>query len=317
MADSATTLQDVGTSGGKKTLAILGDGFAAGADQTTYNNYVRDNVMNGVFLGDAYNEDCAAWNIIRVNLESANSPASTRTWNLQGTPSNLADDTSTDNIVATALNIISNGEWWHNWFEDGTNTQSRIDAVVRKWAPGADFILIVVNSMLGGGLRTGKILKVTTQESAATIAHEFGHGFGDLADEYSSSGKGAFTGSEPQKVNVTIETSRSKIKWRQYIDPTTPIPTGTGANSGYNAGTKPAGWDDQADAGLFEGAHTFETGIFRPAVNCRMRHNADEFCPACYSEMKSKLHGATGRNFRTIVPGRFHRLHPERVLRHR
>ena len=79
MADSATTLQDVGTSGGKKTLAILGDGFAAGADQTTYNNYVRDNVMNGVFLGDAYNEDCAAWNIIRVNLESANSPASTRT----------------------------------------------------------------------------------------------------------------------------------------------------------------------------------------------------------------------------------------------
>ena len=44
MADSVTVLQDIGTSG-NKTLAILGDGFAAGADQTIYNNYVRDEVM--------------------------------------------------------------------------------------------------------------------------------------------------------------------------------------------------------------------------------------------------------------------------------
>jgi hypothetical protein len=304
MADSATTLQDVG-SGKKKTLAILGDGFAAGTDQTTYNNYVRDNVMKGVFQSDAFNEDSAAWNIIRVNLESANSPASTRTWNLMGTPNNLADDTFTDNIVATALNIISNGEWWHGWFEDGTDTQSRIDAAIRKWAPGADFIFIVVNSTLPGGLRSGNILKVTTQESAATIAHEFGHGFGNLEDEYSTSGKGAYSGTEPQRVNVTIETSRSKIKWKQYIDPGTPIPTGTGNDAGYNAGTKPATWDDQADAGLFEGAMTFESGVFKPAVNCRMRHNTDEFCPACYTEMKSIHHEATGRTFRTVVPGRF------------
>jgi len=69
MADSVTNLQDVGTTSGTKTLAILGDGFAAGADQTKYNNYVRDNVLNKVFLADAYNEDCAAWNILRVNLE--------------------------------------------------------------------------------------------------------------------------------------------------------------------------------------------------------------------------------------------------------
>jgi hypothetical protein len=304
MADSVTVLQDVGTSG-TKTLAILGDGFAAGADQTTYNNYVRDQVMRGVFLSDAFNEDVAAWNIRRVNLESANSGASTRTWNLMGTPSNLTDDTSTDNIVATALNIISNGEWWHNWFEDGATTQADINAALSKWAPGADFVLIVVNSTLPGGLRSGAQLKVTTQEVASTIAHEFGHGFGNLADEYSASGKGAFTGSEPPKVNVTKETVRSKVKWRQYIAPGSPVPTGTGADSDYTAGVKPAGWNDQSDAGLFEGAHTYETGISRPVVNCRMRHNAGAFCPACYSEMKENHHSASGRSFRTIVPGRF------------
>ncbi|MET0996620.1 MAG: M64 family metallopeptidase [Mycobacterium sp.] len=305
MADSVTVLQDVGTSGGKKTLAILGDGFAAGADQTTYNNYVRDEVMRGVFLSDAFNEDSASWNIRRVNLESANSGASTRTWNLMGTPKNLADDTFTENIVDTALDIISNGEWWHNWFETASTTQASIDAALTKWAPGADFVLIVVNSTLPGGLRTGTVLKVTTQESAAVIAHEFGHGFGDLADEYSATGKGNFTAGEPSKVNVTKETDRTKIKWRQYIDPNTPIPTGTGANSGYTAGVKPAGWDDQDDCGLFEGAHTWETGIYRPALNCRMRHNANAFCPPCYSEMKAKHQTASGRTFNTVVAGRF------------
>jgi hypothetical protein len=305
MADSVTTLQDVGTSG-KKTLAILGDGFAAGADQTIYNNYVRDRVMNGVFLSDAFNEDSAAWNVLRVNLESTTSGASTRTWNLMATPDDTSDDTIvTDNIVDTALNIISNGEWWHDWFEDSTDTQSKIDAAVDKWVPGADFILIVVNSPLPGGLRTDKILKVTTQEPIATIAHEFGHGFGNLADEYSSTDKGAFTDFEPERVNVTIETSLSKIKWRDYIDPSTPIPTGKGKGAGYNQGAKPASWDDQADAGLFEGGHTYETGIYRPAVNCRMCDNADEFCPVCYTEMKTVHHVATDRTFRSIVPGRF------------
>lgn len=304
MADSATTLQDVGTSG-KKTLAILGDGFAAGADQTTYNNYVSDKVMKGVFLRDAFNEDSAAWNILRVNLESANSGVSTRTWNLKGTLKDKSDDTFTDNIVSTALDIISNGEWWHDWFEDGADTGSKIDDAVSKWAPGADFILIVVNSTLQGGLRTDKVLKVTTQEPASVIAHEFGHGFGDLADEYSATGKGAYADGEPEKVNITIESDISKIKWANYIDPSTPVPTGTGKAAGYNAKPKPAGWDDQADAGLFEGAHTFETGIYRPAVNCRMCGNTDEFCPACYTEMKTVHHDATDRTFRNIVPGRF------------
>src|SRR4029079_5302591 len=102
-----------------------------------------------------YNEDTAAWNIRRVNLESAQSPASTRTWDLKGTPSKLSDDTHTDSIRNTALDIISNGEWWHNWFDAGSNTWWAIFVALLKWAPGADFVLIVVNSPLGGGLRSG------------------------------------------------------------------------------------------------------------------------------------------------------------------
>lgn len=308
MADSVTVLQDVGTGlfSFKRTLAILGDGFAAGADQTIYNDYVRDVVMKQVFgAASYYNEDAASWNIRRVNLESNDSGASERTWNDAGTPTDISDDTSTDTIHDTALNIIANGAWWHNWFEDGTDTGTRISNAINTWAPGADFTLIIVNSTKPGGLRTGTTLKVTLNEGWSTIAHEFGHGFGDLADEYSANGKGAFTGSDPGKVNVTLETKRSKLKWKNYVNPSTPIPTGVGTAAGWTVGTKPAGWDDASDAGLFEGGHTFETGIYRPVINCRMNSNVPDFCPVCYTELKKRYRLAADHDFRKAVPGRF------------
>ena len=79
MADTVDVLQNVGTSPKRKTLAILGDGFAAGSDQDIYKKYVRDVVMR-VFASDYFNEDAAAWNIRRINLESVDSGVSTRKW---------------------------------------------------------------------------------------------------------------------------------------------------------------------------------------------------------------------------------------------
>jgi IgA Peptidase M64/FG-GAP-like repeat len=303
MADGVTVLQDVGPSG--KKLAILGDGFAAGADQTTYNDYVRDVVMSQVFgAASYYNEDAAAWNIYRVNLDSKHSGASTRTWDLKGTPNDASDDTvASEHIYDTALGLISNGQWKHNWFEDGANTTTLIQNAVDKWAPNPDFTLIIVNSALPGGLRTDKILRVTTQEGWATVAHECGHGFGNLADEYST--HGAYSGSEPNRVNITIETKRAKLKWKNFVDPSTPVPTGVGAAADYTEGAKPAGWEDAADAGLFEGGNKLDTGVYRPAINCRMNSNTPDFCPICYTELKNAYHAAAEHDFRRAVPGRF------------
>ncbi|RNB49924.1 hypothetical protein EDM22_09130 [Agromyces tardus] len=308
MADSATILQDVGIDDPKrKTLAILGDGFDA-AGQAAFNKFVQDKVIDAVFGSGYYNEDSAAWNIIRVNLESKDPAASTRTWNLMGTPTKKSDDTKTESLKDTALGIISNGEWWYDWFEDSAKTQKAIQDAVKKWAPGADFTLIVVNSTLPGGLRSGTVLKVTMAENWDTIAHEFGHGFGDLADEYGKSAKGAYDGKkegEPKKVNVTITKTLNGLKWAQFVDPATPVPTGIGADAGYTAGAKPAGWDDSLDAGLFEGGHTYATGIYRPAIACRMKTNPNEFCPVCYTELKRVHHETTGRSFRRLAAGHF------------
>ena len=304
MADTVDVLQNVGTSPKRKTLAILGDGFAAGSDQDIYKKYVRDVVMR-VFASDYFNEDAAAWNIRRINLESVDSGVSTRKWDLHGTPNDLSDDTHKDDIRDTALNIISNGQWWHHWLEYGDDTRDHIQAAIDKFAPGASFRLIIVNSPLVGGRRREDTLMVTIQEGWSTIAHEMGHGLGDLEDEYSKAGKGAYTEDGPERVNVTVNKRRKSLKWRRFVNPSTPIPTGQGKAADWTAGTKPAGWNDTADAGLFEGAATYETGVYRPVIDCRMNSNSQKFCPVCYTHLKETYYTAADHDFRRAVPGRF------------
>jgi IgA Peptidase M64 len=106
----------------------------------------------------------------------------------------------------------------------------------------------------------------------SVIAHEFGHGIGGFADEYSAGGN--YTGGEFGWINLTTITDRATTRWHQFIAPTTPLPTGIGPAASYNNGPRPADWDSSQDAGLFEGGGTLSTGIYRPVENCRMNTNA-------------------------------------------
>ena len=49
MPDSVTQILASGPPGAKQNIAVLGDGFAAGADQTAYNNKVQELLLDGVF----------------------------------------------------------------------------------------------------------------------------------------------------------------------------------------------------------------------------------------------------------------------------
>jgi hypothetical protein len=93
-------------------------------------------------------------------------------------------------------------------------------------------------------------------ESAEIVLHELGHSFGLLADEYSGGGPTCDNQHEPTEPNVTIMTSRSKIKWVEWIDANTPVPTRT---------VYPA------DPGLYEGGKYCETGMYRPTYESKMR----------------------------------------------
>ena len=117
MPDSVTQILKSGPPGLKKNIAVLGDGFAAG-DQTTYNDKVKELLIDGVFGHDYFYEDAQAFNIFRVNLISNDSGVSQRVYDEHGTPSDASDDTIVSTTLKdTALGYIFSGSWAHCWLE--------------------------------------------------------------------------------------------------------------------------------------------------------------------------------------------------------
>jgi hypothetical protein len=303
IADGVTQLQYAGPTGMKRNLAILGDGFAAG-DQTAYNDAVRNLLMDGVFGHDYFYEDKQAFNIFRVNLLSNDSGVSTRQYDEQGTPDDPSDDTIVNTVLRdTALRYIYSGSWAHCWLEGTAETSGLVQEALNKWVPDYDLVVVILNNPNYGGCGGGGFQIIPLGVGWTVLAHEFGHGTGGLADEYCTSR--VYSGGEPGAVNLTINTDRSTLKWRQFVSPSTPVPTGIGNCAGYTEGTRPATWHDTYDAGLFEGGGTNNSGIYRPVINCRMRGNTPDFCPVCYTELKTKLHPYTGRTFHRCYSGDF------------
>ena len=303
MPDSMTQILMSGPPGTKRNIAVLGDGFG-NADQTTYNNKVKELLLDGVFGHDYFYEDMQGFNIYRVNLISSESGVSQRVYDEHGTPNDASDDTIVSTTLRnTALGIIYSGSWAHCWLEYGTNSETRIQNALNTWVPDFNYVLIILNESGFGGCGGGGRQHVTMGSSWPVMAHEFGHGVGDLADEYCRTR--TFTGGEPSRPNVTVNTNRSTIKWNRFINNTTPVPTGIGSCAGYNQGTKPASWSDSQDVGLFEGGTTFDRGVYRPVINCRMRGNSPPYCPVCYTHLKTKMHPYTEHSFLKCYSGDF------------
>jgi IgA Peptidase M64/FG-GAP-like repeat len=315
MPDSVTQILRAGPTGTKRNIAVLGDGFGA-ADQQIYNDKVNDLLINGVFARDYFYEDAQAFNIFRVNLISNQSPISERKYDEHGTPSDASDDTIVSTTLRdTALGYIYSGSWAHCWLEGGANTGTLVQNALDTWVPDYDLVVVILNTTGFGGCGGGGFQIVTRGVSWDVMAHEFGHGTGQLADEYCAR-PGAYPGGEPGSVNLTINTNRATLKWRQYVDPATPVPTGTGACAGFTGGPRPAGWSDSLDAGLFEGGGTWSTGIYRPAINCRMRGNTPEYCPVCYSAMKRAQDQYTAHTFTNAYAGDFNGDGKDDILLH-
>jgi len=309
MPDSVTQILKSGPPGVKTNIAVLGDGFTED-DQSIYNNRVRELLIEGVFANDYFHEDMQAFNVYRVNLISNESGVSQRIYDEKGTPSDASDDeiVSTD-LRDTALGYIYSGSWAHCWMEPGQDSGQKIHDALDTWVPDYDFVLIILNETGFGGCASGTRLVVTRGSEWTVTAHEFGHGLGGLADEYCR--PGTYSGSEPGAVNVTANSDFETLKWRRFVHPATPVPTGVNANPGnggctnYNQGTKPAGWSSSSSAGLFEGARYRDSGLYRPVENCRMRGNSPPFCPVCYTEFKERYHPTSGHSFSKCYAGDF------------
>lgn len=193
----------------------------------------------------------------------------------------------------TALDYRYSGDWNRCYFDWGPNTWNNLTTILDALVPKRDYVIIILNEPGWGGCGGGGMLTVTLAGDWSVPAHESGHMVGGLCDEYG--GAGAYTDGEPGCPNMTIDTNRSTLKWRDFVNPKTALPTT------FDAGTM----DSAETTGLFEGGLYKTTGVYRPQYNDRMNSNSPAFGPVNYEQMKTVLATTAQHNFANTVVGDF------------
>lgn len=191
----------------------------------------------------------------------------------------------------TALRYIYSGSWDYCWLQSSCDTGT-LRNLALSLVPDWDYAVIVLNESGTGGCGGDGIQTFTKDVSWQVIAHEFGHGIGGLSDEYVKSRR--YTGDRPKGPNLDNTTDRNKIKWRDFIRPSTNLPTVDGPLIHGNQ-----------DCGAFEGGGSYSEDIFRPVANCRMNGNTPEFCPVCYTQIRELLFPYQGVHFVNAYTGDF------------
>jgi hypothetical protein len=143
-----------------------------------------------------------------------------------------------------------------------------------------DHIMVLVNSKKYGGGGVYNHFSITSaghKTSSKIFVHELSHGLAGLGDEYyfnEAANSGFFDlKTEPWHPNITTLVDFDS-KWQHLVSDTVPIPT-------------PSTHKYENTTGVFEGGGYSAKGIFRPAINCRMKSNkADGFCQVCQESIK-------------------------------
>jgi hypothetical protein len=166
------------------------------------------------------------------------------------------------------------------------NGQGKVDTLVANLMPQADIVVLLVNDLSPGGssgfggpsgisnrrpIISALNLNLPNSDIAA---HESGHFFAGLVDEYTNAVVGYVPVETP---NSTSQTSSNLIKWNAWIEAGTPIPT---PNSYAYAGS----------VGLFLGAQYQTAHWYRPKFDCKMNHLTVDFCEVCSEQIVKTIY---------------------------
>ena len=150
-----------------------------------------------------------------------------------------------------------------------------------------DILIVLVNSTeYGGGGFYNDVCVCTADHflSPKVFAHEFGHEFAGLGDEYYTS-EVAYEDYynikiEPWEPNLTSLVD-IKSKWAGLIDSKTPVPT-------------PRTQEYEGKIGAFEGGGYTAKGIYSPMQDCLMKSNKpNSFCPVCQKAILKAIQKCT------------------------
>jgi hypothetical protein len=183
-----------------------------------------------------------------------------------------------------------------------------------------EFVEILTNTRTygGGGIfNLYSTVAVDSEQAPYVFVHEFAHHFAALADEYYTSpvayAPAPATRVEPWEPNVTALLDAATLKWRDLVEPGTPLPTpwqkeafeqASRAYQERRAKIRAANRPEQemealfregrrfeeklfaqekylGKVGAFEGANYEATGYFRPEVDCIMFTRSAGFCAVC------------------------------------
>jgi hypothetical protein len=237
-AEPVTTIRNNGPSSNRVDLVVLGDGYTAA--EIASGKYAADveNAVAGFFAQQPYAEYSRYFNVQRIDVTSNQSGA-------DKPQSGIFRDTAFDatyycgqiqRLICVDTNKVNN-------------------AISRSISdPNAhDMILVLVNDLEYGG--SGGAVAVASLQSSVIelVLHETGHSFGLLADEYTDQPPTCSL-VEPSEANATTNIARASIKWKNWVDPSTPLPTTT-------AGV----------VGAYQGARYCPSGMYRPTFNSKMR----------------------------------------------
>jgi hypothetical protein len=250
-------------------VVLLAEGFTA-AQQNDFNNACS--AFTHAFLETPpFNELSSAINVFRVNVSSTDSGAD-----------DPASAGGTGATARTYFDATFGGNNIRRLLVCNTSTALQVAAAQ---VPEFTVALVVVNSTVYGG-SGGGVGTYSLAAGATEIAvHEMGHTAYGLADEYPYYAGGSETGhdhhpaGEPAEPNVTTNADRNTLKWRWAVAPATAIPTMSNPNCGQEDSRPspvPGG-----TVGLFEGAHYYHCGAYRPEYDCKMRALGMPFCRVC------------------------------------
>ena len=250
-------------------VVILGDGFT-NAQQAAYNT-AATNFMNAFLATPPFNTLTPAINIFRVNVASTDAGAD--------------DPVSGGGTGATARTYFDSSFGGNGIRRLLVCNNATALTVAATQVPQFTVVLVVVNSTIYGG-SGGALGTFSLATGANEIAiHEMGHTAFGLADEYPYYAGGSETGhdrhppGDPGEPNVTTNTNRATLKWNWAVLAATPLPTMANPNCATvdsRPSTAAAG-----TVGLFEGAHYYHCGAYRPEYDCKMRNLGVPFCRVC------------------------------------
>jgi hypothetical protein len=299
-AGKVWTVFEGGPPATKVDLLILGDGYAE-ADLPKFHADVK-RLVDRLFATEPFKSRKADFNVRAIDL-----PASRTGVNRP----------RTGDFRRTRLGVS------YNIFDSERYALALDNRTMRDIASAApyDALEILINEQqYGGGGVFGShaTAAVDTAFADYIFVHEFGHHFAGLGDEYYTSDVAYETGvadrPEPWEPNITALKDPATLKWKDMVDPATPLPTPWDKDAyekksreiqarrrELRARNAPesemnrlfteelnwstpflAGMTHSGKVGAFEGASYEAKGLYRPTADCIM-FTRDEvgFCRVC------------------------------------